>query len=144
MADNPKGPSDETLKRLAGMLPSFTKGVIERKASGKGRKVGTPNVVVRPTKVCTICLTTFDFKETPEDSRLTGENCVRCASLLREGYIAFTSGKRFAFAKSERMKDLAGTVVKLSAEVFDKLEAHYKDEWKTNEQQSQGNDPQPS
>lgn len=116
------------------MLPSFAKGVVERKVTGKGRKVGTPNVVVRPTKVCTICLTTFDFKESMEDSALTSEHCVRCASLLREGYIAFTSGKRFAFAKSKSMEDLAGTVVKLSTEVFDKLEAHYKDEWKTNEQ----------
>lgn len=125
-----KGPSESTLKHLAGMLPSFAKGVVERKVTGKGRKVGVPNVVVRPTKACTICLTTFDFKETPEDSSLISEHCVRCASLLREGYIAFTSGKGFAFAKSERMKDLAGQIVKLSAEVFDKLEAHYKDEWK--------------
>jgi hypothetical protein len=135
--DRPKGPSDHTLKHLAGMLPTFTKGVIERKATGKGRKVGTPNTVVQPTRMCPICLKAFDFFQVPEDSTLKAEHCVRCAALLKEGYIAFTSGKRFAFAKSSRMMDLAGKVVKLSPEVFEKLAQHYKDEWSVGEKPSQ-------
>src|SRR5512135_2374789 len=101
MAEN-TGPSDDTLRRLKGMLPSMAMSVHEGKLHGRGRKIGKP----QPRKTCPVCCKLFDFVSVErEKAEIKAEPCEECGKLLKEGWIAFTSGDKYAFCRSERMKD---------------------------------------
>jgi hypothetical protein len=131
VSDNGKAPTRSTLKGLAGMLPSFTKGFIERRVTGKGRPIEKP-ATQYPAQFCAICgvvhVTTTDEKAIP-----VPENCQKCRDKLAAGFTAFTDGKEVIWAKSERLKDMAGTVQILQPLTFGRLKEHYRQEWETNE-----------
>lgn len=131
--NDPTGPNPETLKALAGMMPSFAQGVVEGKLKGKGVKVGPPPQY--PTKICVICATTFDFITGGGERVLLKGHCPRCQKFLDEGNTAFVHGDEFMFAKSESLKDMAGKVVRVKPETFAALKKQYEQEWKTDETQ---------
>lgn len=102
--------------------------VHEGKLHGRGRKIGKP----QPRKTCPVCCKLFDFVSVErEKAEIKAEPCEECGKLLKEGWIAFTSGDKYAFCRSERMKDLGGKIVPLSPGVFQKIEDAFPMEWKT-------------
>jgi len=125
-SDNPNtGPSDETLKHLHGMLPSYAKAVAEKRIGGKGRK----EAPLVPRKVCPICGTGMDHgpmtKALPE-----AVNCPTCQNHLNAGYTAFICGDRYIIAKSARLADMAGKMITLGLPVFERLAKEYEAEWR--------------
>jgi len=121
----PPGPSNETLKHLAGMLPSYAKAVAEKKLGGKGRKEA-PRV---PRSVCPICGTGFDFGPAVHNLPKP-DKCKSCEKDLAAGYTAFICDDRFIIAKSARLADMAGKIIQLSPPVFERLAKEYELEWK--------------
>lgn len=114
----------------------MVKGLQDKSIGGKGQKVAAKY----PHKVCLVCHAAFDFREgEPIDKEKLIEKehlqdpCADCKTKLDEGYIAFVHGDRFAFAKSQMLKDMAGTVQHLSANVFETLATQFKLEWKVKE-----------
>lgn len=129
MIDNPQshGPDEATLKHLAGMLPSFTKALVEGRVQGKGRKAPKP-MVPQPTKICIVCAATFDLK--PRDHYqevLLKGKCPKCQELLDQRYIAFVSGNEFMFAKHPDLQDLQGKVVRLKPVTFNEVKKKYQE-----------------
>lgn len=121
----PPGPSNETLKHLAGMLPSYAKAVAEKKLGGKGRK----EEARVPRKVCQVCGVGMDYG--PQKTALPEVSlCEYCKKELKDGYTAFVSGDRYVIAKSARLADMAGKVVKISPHVLEKLSKEFELEWK--------------
>lgn len=118
------------------MLPSVAKGIAEKKFGGKG----TPVQAKRPRKCCKICVKFFDHVVSKEQLPLEPGICLECDTMLKEGYIAFTSGDRFCFAKSEALNDMAGTIVQISESVFQQLAA--KHSAKIQEKEKHGEHPQ--
>jgi hypothetical protein len=118
-----KGPDIKTLSFLSGMLPSLAKHVGRGKPFG--RKV-TPEK--RPRKICTVCMRPFDYAAVGDDFQPGTGICEQCTGLLQEGYIAFTCGGEYAFARHPHLADMAGKIVKLQPETFDKLRLkfHFK------------------
>lgn len=121
----PPGPSKETLAHLHGMLPSFAKGIAEKKAMGKGRKEN-PRV---PRSVCPVCGTGFDFG--PQVAALPKPDpCVSCKRDLDAGYTAFICDDRYIIAKSAMLADMAGKIMQLSPPVFERMAKEYEAQWK--------------
>ena len=58
--DSPQipGPSRQTLKNLRGMLPSFIKGMEQKRTIGKGKA----GMLARPHKCCKVCGLLWDRK----------------------------------------------------------------------------------
>jgi|ERR1043166_194533 hypothetical protein len=126
MNEERQGPDPDTLRKLAGMMPSFIAGMEQKRARGKGVKV----VARKARRICSICARLFDYAETTEEITMGTGHCELCAAKLKEGYAALVCADRFAFVKSERLKDLAGTVEQVSPEVMAEVEKHYVTEWK--------------
>ena len=95
-----------------------------------------------PKKMCEICGKGFEWTTIqgplPEVSR-----CKRCDGKLKEGYIALISDNRFAFIKSESLKDKAGEIMEISPEVMEQVQKHYMAEWveKMEETKPKPNEP---
>lgn len=119
MSDQPPGPSRDTLKNLAGMLPSFTMAMKGKKITGKG----APLKILRPRKVCPVCGDLYDKVMLPPNADLALEpkNCERCQGLLDEKWTAFTCGENYAFARSPGLVSMAGQMVQISPSVFEQL-----------------------
>lgn len=126
--DQPTGPSPETLKNLAGMLPSFVKGLEEKRSIGRG----TP-VHLKPRKMCKVCGRMWDKVSTKEDVLLEGAVCETCAAMFKDGCVALVCGDQFAFAKSESLKDLAGEIITIQPHNFEKIQKQFEAEWKKKE-----------
>lgn len=136
MADSKdRGPSFSTLNRLFGMLPSLKKGIQQKSTIGRG----TPGSIRRPRKGCPICGTAYDWITTADDVVLEVKHCESCQGYLNKGHIAFVSDSRFAFVMpNDKLKDMAGGVVRLSSHVFDRLEDKFRIESQPRED---GNSP---
>lgn len=122
-----KGPNLNTLRGLAGMLPTFAKGVVERKVSGKGAKVAPSK---RPTKTCPVCFAAWDWQpigvELGDEFATSSQVCSRCDGILKEGYIAIVCGGEYAFVKHDHLIDMAGTIQRVKPETFEKLRGKFK------------------
>ncbi len=133
---NYEGPSDQTLKHLAAMLPAYAEAVASKKIGGKGRKE-MPRV---PRQICPVCGTGADYgpmtKPLPDPV-----NCVACQKDLDAGFIAFTCGDRYVIAKSTRLADMGGKIINLSPPVFDKLVKEYHDEWEVKSKSDGSEEP---
>lgn len=120
MSDTPlDGPSHETLANLHAMLPSFIKGLRRKQVIGKGN----PASVIRPGKVCKVCGLLFDKVSMPADAEVSivPALCKTCEPMLEEGYTALVCGEDYAIIKSDRLKDWAGQIIHISANVMEKL-----------------------
>ena len=126
MSEERKGPDRQTLRKLAGMMPSF----IQHQEQKRKTRAGTVRRTMRPRKLCSICARLFDYVETTEEISMGAGHCELCAAKLKEGYTALVCADRFAFVKSDRLKDLAGTVEQVSPEVMAEVEKHYVSEWR--------------
>ncbi len=129
------GPSLETLRNLAGMLPSYAHGLIEKKIA----KNHNPVVKEVPNKICEICAVLFfDPADKVESSILEVAKpdpeippplksgvCPKCASVLAEGYTAFTTQTHYCFGKSSKLADMAGKVVLIRQETMDKMRERF-------------------
>ena len=125
------GPSDETLRKLSGMLPSFVEGLAQKRAIGKGQKVPKPIRKV-PSKICKVCAVLFDLQH-PSDKPIEPGICLTCEALIKEGYVALISGEQYAFVKSERLKDLPDRIVHLQPGNMEKIKNEFEANWKTRE-----------
>ena len=116
MSEQPTGPDRNTLKNLAGMLPSFMRGLAHKKSVGKGKPVPAP----RATKMCPICADGYDKKNLPADDRSNPEikNCPKCQAHLDSGLAAFVCGDHYAFAMSPKLSDMAGEIIQVSPHVM--------------------------
>jgi len=128
VSEDPNAPDVSNLKFLKEMLPSLIKGLAEKKAIGRGKRVAPR----RPWKCCAVCCDIYEYKESFEEVTLENGHCPKCDGLLKEGYVAFVSGDKFAFGKSDRLKDKAGEVMAISLETMAKLEKQFTSEWKKN------------
>lgn len=113
------GPSHETLANLHAMLPSFIKGLRKKRVVGRGR----PASVIRPRKVCKVCGLLFDkvSMSSADEVSIVPALCENCEPMLAEGYTALVCGEDYAIIKSERLKDWAGQIIHISANVMEKL-----------------------
>jgi hypothetical protein len=125
MNDNTdQGPSNESLKALFGMLPSFIKGVKEGKVGGKGRPAMPP---ARPTKVCRICLIQFDLKSLRGDIVLEPGFCKECTNKIDQGMTALTHGNKIIWTIIRTEHPITGKdgevchKIELSGPSFDKV-----------------------
>src|SRR5437867_4252931 len=99
MSEDHTGPSPETLRKLAGMMPSFIKAMEQKRTRGKGVKVAAK----KARKLCSICARLFDYTTTTQEIEMTPGFCELCDARLKEGYAAFVCADRFAFCKSPRL-----------------------------------------
>jgi len=126
------GPSHETLKALAGMLPSLKKGLMDGSIRGKGK-------VSRPTAMCKVCGKLWDFVRSTVDSQppmVRGENCDACTARLKAGMVAICNGSKYAFVESKgALADERGNVIQVSDATWRALEKQFTDA----QHQQQGN-----
>lgn len=120
------GPSREVLRHLQSMLPSAAKGIVEKKIA-KNRPA--PPAEARPTKYCEVCVKLFERKFKHEGG-VESAVCADCQALLDQGYIAFTTADRYAFGKSEALKDMAGKIVFIQESTMNKMVEKFKVEQK--------------
>jgi hypothetical protein len=126
MSDTPPntGPSHETLKALAGMLPSLKQGLKDGSVCGKGK-------VSHPTAMCKICSKMWDFVRAPAGSDLPmirGENCADCSRRLKAGMVAICNGANYAFVESKgALADERGNVIKVSDATWRAMEKEFSD-----------------
>jgi hypothetical protein len=139
-SDGGDGPDVGQLRALHGMLPSFAKGIVEKKTLGKGNKVHAVKPKV-PRKICKVCALAFDHVEGTEPLPLTPSKCEKCDAMLKQGYIAFISGDRYIFAKSKAMADQAGEILKISEPVFEKLAKQFEVTASQKEKNGEEKDP---
>lgn len=121
------------LRHLKGMLPSFAKGVREKRVFGRGKAVP----VMKARKVCPVCSALFDKINTTGDVLLETKNCERCQRYFDDGCIALVCGDEYAFVKSESLKDLPEKIVRLQPFNMEKIKKAYDAEWKTKEPDAQ-------
>lgn len=124
MNDDAPGPSRETLLNLRAMLPSFIKGLRDRKIVGKGKPILTP----RPTKCCGICGSMHAEKMMRRDVeiQIVPEHCPRCLELLASHHTAFVCGDKFVFRETAPdLKDFDGQVIRVGPHVMDELEKRF-------------------
>lgn len=119
----PTGPDRETLKNLAGMLPSFVQGMEKKRALGKGKAVQIP----RPTKVCKVCGLLFDkvMAAPSKEMDIHPTYCDRCDKELKSGCTAIVCGDLFAFVTSSKLMDKAGEVMHVSPNVMEAISKQY-------------------
>lgn len=125
---DPFGPSEATLKQLAGALPSMVQGFKKGKIGGKGTPVGPP----KPRKVCPVCCKLHDLASGP--AKLPeSEPCKPCKAQLDAGYIAIITDspnpaapRRYAFIKCSNLHDMAGKVVVVSAKTMDAVQKKFE------------------
>lgn len=113
------GPSDDVLQRLSGMMTSAMKGMAGGRIGGKGRparKTQPP-----PMSACKICSEAFP---TPAGEQSAVTYCVRCAKMLKDGFIAIVSSEKFAFVKSPRFTP--GEVIAVSEAIMTRVETEFK------------------
>lgn len=127
--EQPQGPSPETLRHLHGMLPSFVKGMKEKRAVGKGKPVG----VMKARKVCPVCSKLYDKIWTSADIILESKNCERCQEFFDDGCIALVCGDKFAFVKSPRFATIPQKIVHLSPQNMEKVQKEFDAKWERNE-----------
>lgn len=114
------------------------RGTAQNTIGGKGVKVSLPQ---RPTRICNICGTGYDFIRTGDDIQLKhDQSCEKCKETLAEGYTAFVADNRFCFAKSVRLEDMAGKIVKIDVQVMDTMEGKFKIERKFKHPNGDGKD----
>jgi len=113
---------------MKGMLPSFIKGIAEKVAIGRGIKAPKR---LSPKKVCTLCTKLFDKVEVDagKEPPLEMGRCPECEEKLKDGFVAVVAPNKLAFVKSERLKDLAGNTVQVSAENFLRIQQEYLNNW---------------
>jgi Zn-finger nucleic acid-binding protein len=123
MSEEPAGPDRNTLKNLAGMLPSFMRGLAHKKSVGKGKSVRVP----RATKMCPICADGYEKKNLPPDDRSNPEikNCPACQAQLDAGSAAFVCGDYYAFGMSPQLADMAGQIIQVSPHVMEALKKEF-------------------
>lgn len=137
MPDQPEytGPSDETLSRLAGMLPDMVKGVATKKLYGRGMKAS-------PSKLCNVCNKAFGVTVRMENQPIIESLCDRCRSMLQQGYVALLFGDKFRFAKVPQWPDRAGQIVPVTSQkMWDGIEACFKANFAPDEP---GDEPAPA
>lgn len=114
----PQGPNRETLKSLKGMIPSFIRGLAQKRAVGKGKAV----LVMRDSKVCTICGAAHTRISLPASPEFIpeGEPCPRCQALLDQGCCAVCCGNEFAIFKPPPglLQDWVGKVNEIGPQVM--------------------------
>jgi len=118
------GPSAETLRALAGMLPQ-----LKRARRGKGK-------VRVARKFCKICGKLWDFINMPVGTKnmMVAEYCLECDTKLKEGLIAFVQADNYVFARSGgKLDDMKGTVMHVSEHVMAELKRVYRAQVKTKE-----------
>lgn len=104
-------------------MPSFIKGLKKGKIGGKG----IPALTNRPRKVCPICGLLFDhaFLKPTDDVKINAAACNSCQEALDAGQIAFVCGDEYAFAKSDKLSDMQGTIVRISPHVFEEIKKQF-------------------
>lgn len=123
MSDQPVGPDRNTLRQLAGMLPSFMKGLAHKKSVGRGKPVPTP----KATKLCPICADGYEKKNLPPQDNTSPDivNCPKCQAQLDAGSAAFVCGDWYVFAMSPRLSDMVGKIVHVSPHVMEALKKEF-------------------
>lgn len=125
MSDQPNlGPSRETLKHLHSMLPSAAAGIAQKKIA-KNRPVVTNKNDLSPSKVCEVCSALFGFIH-KYDGDLQSSVCHKCQKQLDQSLTAFVSVDRYAFGKSELLKDMAGKIVHVQEESMNEIQKQFK------------------
>ena len=114
------GPDKETLRQLAGMLPS----VIEHAENKRILKTGSRSLS-HPHRVCVICLKTFDFKRVAPE-KIERSVCEICNISLVEGYTAIICDDKYAFVRSEALADLAGKIVSVTGPQMARIEEKHQ------------------
>ena len=112
------------------MLPTLNPGLSSGSIGGKGRKISIPQET-RATKVCKVCMCGFDKKAVSSEHPITPGICESCQTTLDEGYVALVSAEKYAFVRSERLKDLAGQVINISGPGMEKIQKEYEVNWST-------------
>lgn len=116
MQDRPHGPSEENLRKLAGMLPTMAEGIINGKIHGPEPKGG---------KVCVAC--TKIFGRVRKDNFKIRDVCPDCRKILEPGGVIFICDDNRMLAvkpksNSAKIADAwSGRVVKVQNATMDKL-----------------------
>lgn len=121
---DPNAPNLEHLRAMRPFVRGVARGTVQNTIGGKGVKVSLPQ---RPTRICNICGAGYDFIRSSNDVQLKhDQSCAKCKDTLKEGYTAFISDNRFCFGKSHRLADMAGSIVRVNAEIMNSLEGKFK------------------
>lgn len=116
------GPSDETLGRLAGMLPSMANGVAKGDIGGRGLPV-----IQVPRFACPACLKMFGQKAKPGEI-CKSKVCKACKWELKGGATIFIcDDKRYAIMRplpssgAQINPKFVGQIVKIPVEAMDTI-----------------------
>ena len=91
------GPSHESLRRMAQMLPSMTAGV-------QGRKIGGSGIRLVPTATCDICGKAHRHVTSGRNAPLpVVATCNECLTQLEDCTCLKSADNRFAFVKSPKL-----------------------------------------
>ena len=119
--DSDTGPRD--LDKLWKALPSFVRGLAQGEIGGRGKPtVRMPDPSI-PSYACDVCGITFQSKDEPKP---LFRFCRKCDGMLKDGYTAVVCDTGdFAIIKSEALKDMAGSMVKVSPPVMAMLKQKF-------------------
>lgn len=111
-------------RRAFGMLGGFRKHVRDKAEKQKRRRIITNGKEV--VTGCTICGTAWKpIIQTAETPALG--HCTKCSELLATGHYAVVTIGQHAFIKCDEMrKDLAGKVIQVKPENFEKIKKLYE------------------
>lgn len=78
-----------------------------------------------------------------DGTMLKGEVCEDCDKLLKEGCTAFVCGDKYAIVKPPPpLADMAGQIVKISPQVFEKLENKHSEQVHARQQNQDSDSPE--
>ena len=109
------------------MLPSFIKGMEQKRTIGKGKA----GMLARPHKCCKVCGLLWDrkFVDPRTDIAIQPDNCGVCDGKLQQGLIAFVCGDMYAFAEAPAdgyLNDFKGSMIHVSPNVMEEISKHVK------------------
>ena len=123
-------PQPGMLKQLWKMLPGMARHIRERERKKSGKRIITPYPEHngKLPEVCIVCGAAFHriVEEGKEPSLFAPAICASCQKNLDQGYIAFTSDKKYAFGKSDALSDYAGKVLTIHPAVMEKMAERFK------------------
>jgi hypothetical protein len=112
------GPSPESLRRMAQMLPSITAGIKERRIGGKG-------VSLVPTCTCDICGKAHNYVSTAKSVPLPqSKTCNECLEEFKAGTCLKSKDGRFAFVTSPKLP--LGKTIEVTNEEMTRVQDRHK------------------
>lgn len=107
------GPSEDSIRRMAQMLPSMAEGI-------KSKSIGYLGLKYAPTAVCAICGKAHSFVNVRNPKLPTSAPCPECSRRLETSTALKSKDGRFAFITSPKFR--VGKIVVVKDEEMDRVQ----------------------